>query len=153
MPKRMKPWIINAVLRSFRRIVLSFVLVLFVLPATAQENLFVGTWSGYFSGVTLTFALSPDFRYSEQNVAGSMQTSESGNYRLSPQDVIIFQVEDWYPKTQSVYHPTGTVGGYYSQEPVPRPPGGTYHYIFTSANSVTLTDLNTQASVTLMRMQ
>lgn len=77
---------------------------------------------------------------------------ELGNYRLFPQNVVTLEVLDWYPKTQPVCHAIGTTGGYYTQEPTPRPPGGSYNYVFGSPNSVTLTDLNTHASVTLTRM-
>ena len=52
-----------------------------------------------------------------------------------------------------VYHPQGTVGGYYTQQPTSRPPGGTYTYVFNGPNSVTFTDINTSTSITLTRMQ
>jgi hypothetical protein len=52
-----------------------------------------------------------------------------------------------------VYHATGTTGGYYTQEPVPRPPGGVFRYKFTSPNSVTLQDTNLGGAVTFNRVR
>jgi len=73
--------------------------------------------------------------------------------RLSAANVVAFQVEDWQPRTLPVYHATGTTGGYYTQEPVPRPPGGVFRYKFTSPNSVTLQDTNLGGAVTFNRVR
>ena len=123
-------------------------------PSAAQNNPLAGKWSGFFSGVTLNLILGPDFTYSQQNINGPLQTSESGNYRLFPQNVIVFEVLDWYPKTNQVYHPIiGTPNGYYTQDPVGPPQGGSYSYIYNPPNSLMLTDLNTHASVLFTRMR
>jgi hypothetical protein len=119
----------------------------------AQQNNFAGQWRGVYQGIVFNYVMDTNYNYSDHLVSGTMQTMESGKYHLSGQNLIIFQVLDWQPKTQNVYHPTGTVGGYYTQEVLAKPPGGTFSYVFNSPNSVTLTDVNLHGSVTLNRVQ
>jgi ABC-type proline/glycine betaine transport system substrate-binding protein len=143
-----------------RRVVLSTVLLVTLLatfpgsrPAPAQQNPFVGSWRGItqVNGVPITFNLvmGPDLRYSEQLTMRGYMTMLSG----PAQNVIAFQVEDWQPRTQPVYHPSGTTGGYYTQEPVARPPGGTFRFQFGSANSFTLQDVNLGGVITFNRLR
>ena len=56
-------------------------------------------------------------------------------------------------KTRSIYHATGTVGGYYTQEPIAKPSGGAWRVVFTSPNTVTLQDVRMGGSVNLQRVQ
>jgi hypothetical protein len=116
----------------------------------AQANPFAGQWTGTFRGIVITYVMDANNNYSDRVVSGSLQTAESGKYRLT-QNEIIFEVVDWAPKTQNVYHATGTTGGYYTQEVLAKPPGGSFSYVFKSANSVVLTDLTTHGSITLNR--
>ncbi len=146
----------SAITRAWRSLFFCLLVLVFAAspaPTRAQQNPFVGSWSGVFAGFQLNYVLQPNFSYSERTVSASLQTMESGNYRLAPPNMISFQVLDWEPKTMPVYHPQGTVGGYYTQQPTSRPPGGTYTYVFNGPNSVTFTDINTSTSITLTRMQ
>jgi hypothetical protein len=128
-----------------------------VVTSYAQINSFVGTWQGIAvvngTSISINLVMGPDQRYSEQLQSGSLRTLEAGYYTITNQSVITFQVVDWDPKTQPVYHPTGTVGGYYTQEPTPKPPGGTFRFQFTSPNSVRLQDVNFGGIITFNRIQ
>ena len=97
--------------------------------------------------------MGPDLRYSQQQIMGRYMTTLSGHYAFPAANVVAFQVEDWQPRTLPVYHATGTTGGYYTQEPVPRPAGGVFRYKFTSPNSVTLQDTNLGGMVTFNRVR
>jgi len=126
------------------------------LAAQAQTNPFVGSWRGIatVNGMAVTFNLvmQPNQTYSQQLQAGSMMTLQTGSYRVA-NGMIAFAVVDWQPKTQPVYHPTGTVGGYYTQQPMAKPPGGTFRYQFTSPTSVTLQDVSLGGIITFTRVQ
>ena len=143
-----------------RRVALSTVLLSALAglaAASAQQNPFVGGWQGVanVNGVAITFNLvmGADYRYSEQQVMGPYVTMQTGRYGFPNQNVIAFQVEDWQPRTRSVYHPSGTTGGYYSQEPVARPPGGVFRFQFASAQSFTLQDVNLGGVITFNRLR
>ncbi len=112
-----------------RRVALSAVLLTALLApraGLAQQNPFVGNWQGAVNvnGTPMTFNLvmGADQRYSEQQVFGPYMTMQTGRYSFPAQNVIALQVEDWQPRTRSVYQPRGTTGGCYRQEPVARPP-------------------------------
>jgi hypothetical protein len=138
-----------------RRVVLSAGLVAtFLVPAIApaQQNPFVGSWRGVaqVNGAAITFntVMAPDLRYSQQQVMGRYMTTLSGHYSFPAANVVAFQVEDWQPRTLPLYHPSGTTGGYDTQEPVPKPPGGVFRFQFASPNSVTPQDTNLGGKVT-----
>jgi hypothetical protein len=120
--------------------------------AQAQENRFVGKWSGKFQGITINYVIEANLNYSEMAVAGTLRTAQSGKYRLAAPNQILFEVQDWQPKTQNVYHATGTTGGYTTPEPMAKPAGGSFSYVFNNPNSVTLTDLMTHGAITLNRV-
>jgi hypothetical protein len=143
-----------------RLVVLSTVLLVAFLGlagASAQQNPFAGNWRGVAqvnrTSVTFNLLMGADQRYSEQQVLGPYMTMQTGRYSFPGQGVIAFQVEDWQPKTQSVYHPTGATGGYYTQQPVPRPPGGVFRFQFTSPDSFTLQDVNLGGVITFNRVR
>ncbi|MGA3071018.1 MAG: hypothetical protein ABSD43_12460, partial [Terracidiphilus sp.] len=85
-------------------------------------------------------------------VSGTVQTMQSGPYKLVSPNTIVFSVAEWAPKTMQVYHPTGTVGGYYTSESASKPPGATDKYVFTGPNAMTLTDLMNRGSVPMTRV-
>lgn len=120
--------------------------------ATAQQNPFVGTWRAVTQWGTITTVMGPDMRYSEQMVGGSIMTLQQGYYVISG-DLISFTVVDWAPKTMPVYHPVGTTGGYWTQQPTTKPPGGTFRFHFTSPDSVTMQDVNFHGVATFTRIQ
>jgi hypothetical protein len=80
-------------------------------------------------------------------------TEQSGPYKLFAPNTIVFSVTSWAPKTMPVYHPTGTVGGYYTQQPMAKPSGATDTYVFKGADTVVLTDQMTHGSITMTRVQ
>jgi hypothetical protein len=82
-----------------------------------------------------------------------MMTQQSGPYKLVAPDTIIFSVSEWAPKTQQIYHPTGTVGGYYTPQNTPKPPGATDTYVFSGPNTVVLTDQTTHGAIKMVRTQ
>jgi len=144
-----------------RRILAALAAALLILASSAtgraQNNPFVGQWRGTIAinGVpaTVNLVMGPDQSYSHQMQMGPYMTLQTGRYAITGQDIVSFNVLDWEPKTQPVYHPTGTVGGYYTYEPTGKPPGGTYAFQFTSPTSMTLRDVNFGGIMTLMRMQ
>ena len=66
--------------------------------------------------------------------------------------MITFVINDWQPRSQNVYHATGTVGGYFTREPTAEPPGGTYRLSFNSPNSVTMQDVAMGGVITFQRV-
>lgn len=143
-----------------RRVAVSGVMSLALLApaaAPAQQNPFVGTWRGVtnLQGRAMTFilAMGPDQRYSQQLAMGSYLTTQSGRYGFPAQNVVSFEVFDWEPKTQSVYKPYGTRNGFYVQEPVARPTGGTFRFRFASPTSFTLQDVKLGGVITFNRSQ
>jgi hypothetical protein len=120
-------------------------------PASAQQNPFVGTWTGGAGAIAFNLVMGADMSYSEQEIAGAIMTLQTGKYVLSAPDIVIFQVLDWQPKTMPVYHPTGTTGGYYTQEPTSKPPGGSYRYQFVNPNSFAVQDVTLGGAMTFTR--
>jgi hypothetical protein len=135
------------------RLVLPAVLVLAATAAAAQQNIFVGTWRGVSSGITLTVVIEANGQYSQIAQSRTLMTQQSGPWKLVASDTIVFSVTDWQPKTMPVYHPTGTVGGYYTQEPMAKPPAVMDSYVFNGPNTVTLTDQVMHVSITMTRVQ
>jgi hypothetical protein len=134
------------------RIVLPAILVLGATVAAAQQNDFVGQWRGVASGMTITLVVQPNGRFTMTEQAGTLMTQQSGPYKLVAPNTIVFTVEDWQPRTMPVYHPTGTVGGYYTQEPTAKPPDGLYSYVFNGPNTVVLTDQVMHGTITMNRV-
>jgi hypothetical protein len=130
--------------QSHAALVAAAMLLVGATAASAQNNLFVGTWQGNTAlngtPISIVIMFGPDFRYSQQVRAGTLMTLETGLYAVTGA-TLAFQVLDWEPKTKPVYHPTGTVGGFYTQEPTARPPGGTFRFQFNSPTSLRLQDM------------
>lgn len=140
---------------------------------------FVGQWRGTSEGITFTIVFEPNGQYSQLAQAGTLMTQQSGPYTLVAPNTLIFSVTDWEPKTQQIYHPdpsggqnkrgqqgpngngqnpnhpdnTPSSGGYYTPQNVPKPPGGTFTYVFNGPNTFTMTDQNFHGSITLTRTQ
>ena len=146
------------------RLVLPAILVLGATAATAQlsggaigqplnnSNSLVGQWRGVYQGITFTIVIQPNGQYSQLAQNGTLMTQQSGPYKLAAPNTIIFSVTNWQPKTQQIYHPTGTVGGYYTTQRTGKPPGATDSYVFKGANTVILTDQVMHGSITLTRV-
>lgn len=131
--------------KAMKTILTLVALLAFASASRAQEPTLVGSWHGFAPsapGVAFNLVVGADHSYSEQTVAGSLMTLQQGHYEVVAPDVVAFVVENWEPKTRPVYHPTGTVGGYYTQEPLAKPPGGTWRIRFTSPDSFTMQDVN-----------
>jgi len=118
----------------------------------AQQNSLAGQWRGVYQGITLTIVIQPSGQYIQtaQSVAG--MTQQSGPYKLVAPNTIIFSVTNWQPRTQQVYHPTGTAGGYYTPQVVAKPPGATDNYVFNGPNTMVLTDQMMHGSITMTRV-
>jgi hypothetical protein len=148
------------------RLILPAVLVLGATAGAAQQggtigqplnynnsNSLVGQWRGVYQGITFTIVIQPNGQYSQLAQKGTLMTEQSGPYRLVAPNTIIFAVTDWAPKTQQVYHPYPSGGGYYTEQPTTVPPGGTDTYVFKGANTIILTDQVMHGSITLTRAQ
>lgn len=133
-------------------IVLPAILALSTAAVPAQQSSLVGQWRGVFRGITLTIVIQPNGQYSQLAQSGTMMTQQSGPYKLVSPNTIIFSVTNWAPRTQQIYHPTGTVGGYYTTELTAQPPGATDTYVFNGPNTITLTDQMTHGSITMTRV-
>jgi hypothetical protein len=140
-----------AILRRCK-FVLAAILALGSVAASAQQNSLVGKWRGVYRGITLTIAIQPNGQYTQTAVSGTVQTMQSGPFKMVSPNTIVFSVTEWAPKTMQVYHPTGTVGGYYTAEPASKPPGATDKYVFNGPNSMTLTDLMNRGSIPMTRV-
>ncbi len=149
------------------RLVLPAILVLGATAAAAQvggtlgqplnsgrpQNSLVGQWRGVYNGITITVVVEPTGQYTQTARSGTLMTMQSGPYRLIAPNTIIFYVTDWQPRTMPVYHATGTVGGYYTQEPLAKPPDATNTYVFKAANTVVFTEPATHGSISMTRVQ
>lgn len=134
------------------KFVLPAMLALSAVAVPAQENSLVGQWRGVIGTITLTIVIQPNGQYSQLAQSGTLMTQQSGPYRLVAPNTIIFSVTNWAPKTQQIYHPTGTVGGYYTTEIVAKPPGATDTYVFNGPNTIILTDQMMHGSITMTRV-
>ena len=112
--------------------------------AEAQQNPYVGAWRGVVTmnglAITMDLIMQPDMRFSEQEATYAGVSMQTGTYIIAG-DQLTLNVEDFEPKTHPVYHPTGTVGGYFTYEPNAKPPGGTYRVRFLSADSFIVRDV------------
>ena len=161
-----KPLFSSGIVEKFLRtcgFVLPAVLALGAVTAAAQQlggaigsqqqPSFVGQWRGVYSGITITITIQPNGQYTQTAQSGTIMTEQSGPYKLFAPNTIVFSVTSWAPKTMPVYHPTGTVGGYYTQQPMAKPSGATDTYVFKGADTVVLTDQMTHGSITMTRVQ
>jgi hypothetical protein len=120
--------------------------------SVARAESLSGSWRGFAMGIEFDLVVQPNGAFSETERSGTSMTMQSGVIRSAGANVLAFEVQDWEPKTQQVYHPTGTVGGYYTPEPLAKPPGGVWRIQFDSPNSITMTDVNQGGSVTFSRV-
>jgi hypothetical protein len=128
-------------------------LTLVATPAAhAQGASLVGTWQGLYQGIGFQLVVQPNGAFSETERSATMMTMQTGVIQTTGPGMITFVIQDWQPRTQNIYHPTGTVGGYYTQEPTARPPGGTYRIRFNSPNSVTMQDVTMGGVITFQRV-
>jgi len=118
---------------------------------TKQPSL-VGQWRGVSGRITITIVIQPNGQYSQLAQMGTVMTTQSGPYKLFAPNTIAFSVTNWAPKTMPVYHATGTTGGYYTQQPLVKPPGSVDTYVFKGANTVILADQMTHGSITMTRV-
>jgi hypothetical protein len=134
------------------RFVLPAILALAAAAAVAQQNAFVGQWRGAINGITLTIVMQANGQYVMTEQSSTLTTQQTGPYKFSAPNNILFTVANWSPKTMPVYHPTGTVGGYYTQEPMAKPPDGLYTYVFNGPNTMVLTDEVAHGVITMTRV-
>jgi hypothetical protein len=143
---------IGATVLSRFRFILPVILALGAVVTPAQQNSLAGQWRGANQGITITIVIQPNGQYSQLAQSGTMMTQQSGPYKLVAPNTIEFSVTNWAPKTQQIYHATGTVGGYYTTQVVTKPPGATDTYVFNGPNTMTLTDQMTHGSITMTRV-
>jgi hypothetical protein len=112
----------------------------------AASNPFIGTWQTTTSAagiqLTINLVLNPQGGYSELDqgyspTAGKMVTRETGTYNVMAPNVLRLNVINWDPKVQCLPG-SGAAGGCV---PIRKPPGTTYRYRFTSANTFTAQDV------------
>ena len=124
----------------------------FILAAgAAHAQSLTGSWRGVAMGVAFQLTVQPNGAYIETESKGTLMTQQTGAIQSAGAGMIGFTVADWAPKTMSQYHPTGTVGGYYTQAPTSRPPGGVYRIVWNGPNAFTLTDVRLGGSITFIR--
>ena len=125
--------------------------------AQAQPGGLVGSWRAVanIGGADVEFDLvvQPNGAFSETEQAAGGMTMQTGEVQDAGQDMIAFVVEDWQPRSMPVYHPTGTVGGYYTDEPTAKPPGGVWRLTWNGSNEVTMQDVQGGGAVTFERVQ
>lgn len=126
--------------------------VVWPLATEAQLDGFAGTWHGTAEGMTVNLVMDTANQYQEQEIVGAVITMQRGTYTVDG-DKLVFKVEDWQPKSQQLFHPNpdGGPGGYYTQVPTPKPPGGVYFYRFLPDKSLRLQDANLHRVITLHR--
>ena len=119
---------------------------------TASLASLAGSWQGSADGVSFQLIVQPNGAYSEIQTMGALMTQQTGVIQQTGPGVVTFVVQDWSPKTQPVYHATGTVGGYDTQQPVGKPPGGTWQVQFDGPNAFSLKDVNLGGIVAFSRV-
>jgi hypothetical protein len=112
-----------------------------------------GSWQGTFQGITVRLVVTPQMGFSEQQIMGQLMTMQSGEIRAAGPGLVAFVVEDWQPRTMPRYHPTGTVGGYYTQEPMAKPPGGVWRITFQGADAMTMQDARLGGVILMRRVR
>jgi len=124
----------------------------FILAAgAAHAQSLAGSWRGVAMGVAFQLTVQPNGAYIETETKGALMTQQSGAIQPAGAGMIGFTVVNWAPRTMPQYHPTGTVGGYYTQVPTSRPPGGVYRIVWNGPNAFTLTDVRLGGSITFIR--
>jgi hypothetical protein len=125
--------------------------------SAAQGGGLAGEWRAMtlIGAVPVAFDLvvMPDNSFSETERSASIMTLQRGVMKKAGPEEYAFVVEDWEPKTMPVYHATGTSGGYYTQAPTTRPPGGIWRIHFNGPNSITATDVRLGGSLTYQRVR
>jgi hypothetical protein len=96
--------------------------------------------------------VQPNGAYIETQRSGSLMTQQQGEIQSAGEGVIAFTVDEWQPRTMPRYVPTGMGGGYWTQVPTTRPPGGVWRVRFNGPNSVTMTDVRLGGSITYTRV-
>jgi hypothetical protein len=122
-----------------------------LVAGAAQAQSLTGSWQGMAMGVLVQLTVQPSGAYIETQRSGSLMTQQQGAIQSAGAGMIAFTVDDWQPRTMPVYHPTGTVGGYYTQQPTTRPPGGVWRLHWNGPSSFTLTDVRLGGSITFDR--
>jgi hypothetical protein len=120
-------------------------------PAVAQTQSLVGDWRGAYHGVNFRLVVEQGGAYAQTERMSRAVTAQRGVIQIAGPDTIIFVVQDWAPKMQNIYHPSGMTGGFWATGPVDKPPGGTYRVTFNSPNSITLKDVNLGGVITFQR--
>ena len=140
---------------------LVFVCAVFVLalsPPASASNSIIGAWRGplTMNGMEcqIGVVLQSDGHYSSTQKCTNMgvpypPARQTGTYKKAANNTVSFQVEDWEPKTQILPGPNGGP----TKFELPKPPGGTYMYKFTSANTSVWRDLSTGGSITYTRVR
>ncbi len=77
------------------------------------------------------------------------ESRQVGTYRMLAADTVGFEVDDWSPKIQILPGPNGVNTAF----PIRKPPGGTFRYRFTSANTTVWRDVNAGVSITYQRIK
>jgi hypothetical protein len=120
--------------------------------SAAHAQSLTGAWRGIAMGIVFQLVVQPNGAYVETQSQGQLMTQQTGAIQSAGPGVVVFTVDTWSPSTMPVYHATGTVGGYYTQQPTTKPPGGTWRLVVNNANSFTLTDINLGGSITFNRV-
>jgi hypothetical protein len=120
-------------------------------PDVAQAQSLVGDWRGNYHGVSFRLVVESGGAYAETERMSRAVTAQRGVIQTAGPDTIIFVVQDWAPKMQNIYHPSGMTGGFWATGPVDKPPGGTYRVTFNSPDSITLKDVNLGGVITFQR--
>jgi hypothetical protein len=120
---------------------LTLALVLCAAPrASAAAEPFAGTWraAATTSGMQCRFDLvmTTTGNYIETARCGPYATGQRGTYRVFANGTLSRSVTNWSPTQALVVDANGS-----HLEPTTRPPGGSYRFTFTNANTMVWRDL------------
>jgi hypothetical protein len=139
---------------TLKSLIAAFALVS-VTAAAAQAPSLIGAWRGIAQvrGVTVEFdmVIQPNGDFAETERTRTLMTRQTGQIHFVAPSIVTFVVQDWQPRTMPVYRPNGAVGGYYSQQPTAKPPGGTWRLTWRGPNSVVMQDATFGGAVTFNR--
>ena len=120
-------------------------------PCGAQSP-FAGSWTGTvtLNAIRCRFDLvmTAD-HYNEVARCGPYATGQSGTYRVFPNGTISRTVTDWTPKSRYLVDAQPGTGHY---EQNAKPPGGTFRYTFTNADTMVWRDATYGGTITYRRV-
>jgi hypothetical protein len=130
------------------RFVFLAALALVATNLSAQQPRLVGEWRGVDRGANLTLVIHPNGQYSKTSQSGAATTQQTGEFRLTAPNRIVFSAAITAPNPPQAHNAFGHT---LPMRP-PLPLSSRNSIVFQAPNKIVVTDQMTHRSVTLVRM-